>query len=66
MSRLDLLGTRGGLFKEGLVVAEKPMSAKLSAKPLSAMSRLDLLGTRGGLFKEGLVVAEKPVNTKLN
>ena len=24
-----MLGTRGGLFKEGLVVAEKPMSAKL-------------------------------------
>ena len=56
MSRLDLLGTRGGLFKEGLVVAEKPMSA---------MSRLDLLGTSGGLFKEGLVVAEKPMSAKL-
>ena len=61
MSRLDLLGTRGGLFKEDLVVAEKPMSAK----PMSAMSRLDLLGTRGGLFKEGLVVAEKPMSAKL-
>ena len=24
-----VLGTRGGLFMEGLVVAEKPMSAKL-------------------------------------
>ena len=29
MSRIDVLGTRGGLFMEGLVVAEKPMLAKL-------------------------------------